>query len=177
MPSRPTPPSSRPVRRACAPSRPAASPQTGFTLVELLIVVLILAILAAIVVPSMTSSADEARRGRFCDSLRTFVTAAQWATEKNGEPIEDASSGELPAELAGLVKASSWEAATPLGGVWDSERDSFGVVSAVGVHYLNGGDPGDEEFLQVDALMDDGDLATGGFRKLGAGRYYFVVLD
>ena len=47
MPSRPTPPPPRLVRRASAPSRPAASPQTGFTLVELLIVVLILAMVFA----------------------------------------------------------------------------------------------------------------------------------
>jgi len=147
----------------------------GFTLVELLIVVIILAILAAVVIPQFSSSADEARRSRFVDNLRSFVSAASLVFEKNGEHIEDGSSGVLPAELANYIKAASWEHGTPMGGVWDSERDSFGVVSALGVHYLSGGNPGDEEFVAVDALLDDGSLSSGAFQKLGDGRYYFIM--
>jgi prepilin-type N-terminal cleavage/methylation domain-containing protein len=149
----------------------------GFTLVELLIVVVILAILAAVVIPQFSNSADEARRGRFADNLRTFVSAAQIAAEKSGDSIEDGSSGVLPAELADYVKPASWENGTPMGGVWDSERDSFGVASAIGVHYLSGGDPGDEEFVEVDSLLDDGSLSSGAFQKLGDGRYYFILKD
>lgn len=41
--------------------RPRKGPQKGFTLVEILIVVVILAILAAIVIPQFTSAAAESR--------------------------------------------------------------------------------------------------------------------
>ncbi len=30
---------------------------------------------------------------------------------------------------------------------------------------------------QIDAAMDDGDLATGGFRKIADDRYYMVVVE
>jgi hypothetical protein len=29
----------------------------------------------------------------------------------------------------------------------------------------------------LDAMVDDGELATGGFRKLADTRYYFVLAD
>jgi prepilin-type N-terminal cleavage/methylation domain-containing protein len=149
----------------------------GFTLVELLIVVVILAILAAVVIPTFKDASKESKRNRFVDNLRTFITAAQYATEKNGDVIEDASSGNLPAELAGLVPASSWENGTPMDGVWDSEKASFGFASSIGVHYSSGTNPGDAEWTQVDALVDDGDLTTGAFRKLASDRYYFILKE
>ena len=156
---------------------PYRKPTAGFTLVELLIVVVILAILAAIVIPMMNSSSDETKRSRFADNLRSFVTAAQIAAAKNGDDIEDASSGTLPVELAPYIKASSWEKGTPLGGVWDSEKTSFGVASAIGVHFNTGVNPGDSEMEQVDNLLDDGVLSSGTFRKFASDRYYFVLVD
>ncbi|WP_372760391.1 type II secretion system protein, partial [Litorivivens sp.] len=43
--------------------------QSGFTLVELVIVVLILSVLAAIVIPQFTSSTDDAKRAALDSSL------------------------------------------------------------------------------------------------------------
>lgn len=149
----------------------------GFTLVELLIVVVILAILAAIVVPSMSSSSDEARRARFAENLRAFVTTAQYAAAKNEDDIEDASSGVLPVELQPYIKALAWESGTPLGGVWDSEKSSFGVTSAIGVHFISGNAPDDAEMALADAIIDDGILTSGAFRKLADGRFYFVLVE
>jgi prepilin-type N-terminal cleavage/methylation domain-containing protein len=149
----------------------------GFTLVELLIVVVILGILAAIVVPSMSSSSDETRRARFAENLRTFVTTAQYAAAKNDDDIDDASSGVLPVDLQPYIKAKAWESGTPIGGVWDSEKASFGVASALGVHYLSGGAPDDAEMALVDGIIDNGNLSTGAFRKLAADRFYFVLVD
>jgi prepilin-type N-terminal cleavage/methylation domain-containing protein len=165
-----------------APLAPRSTPRGfvrrhGFTLVELLIVVVILAILAAVVIPTFNDASAESKRNRFVDNLRSFITAAQYATEKNGDTIEDASSGTLPTELAGLVPAHSWENGTPMDGVWDSEKASFGFASSIGVHYLTGTNPGDAEWTQVDALVDDGDLTTGAFRKLASDRYYFIIKE
>jgi len=151
--------------------------QQGFTLVELLIVVVILAILAAIVVPSMSSASDETRQARFAENLRNFVTTAQYAAIKNQDDIEDASSGVLPVDLQPYIKAKTWENGTPMGGVWDSEKSSFGITSALGVHYLSGGAPDDAEMVAVDAIVDNGDLSTGAFRKFAADRFYFVLVE
>jgi len=57
----------------------------AFTLVEILIVVVILGILAAIVVPQFTSAADEARGGNVQTQISTLETQLElWAARNNG---------------------------------------------------------------------------------------------
>lgn len=38
-----------------------------------------------------------------------------------------------------------------------------------------GGRPDDREMRDVDALLDDGDLATGTFRQFDSDRFYYIV--
>ncbi len=58
----------------------------GFTLVEILIVVVILGILAAIVVPQFTNAANEARGGNVATQESTLQTQIElWAARHNGE--------------------------------------------------------------------------------------------
>lgn len=67
---------------------------------------------------------------------------------------------------------------TPLGGVGDSELDSFGVWSAIGVHFDGiGATPGTAEMAEVDDVIDDGDVTTGAFGQLAADRYDFVIQE
>lgn len=57
----------------------------GFTLVEILIVVVILGILAAIVVPQFTNAANEARGGNVATQESTLQTQIElWAARNNG---------------------------------------------------------------------------------------------
>lgn len=58
----------------------------GFTLVEILIVVVILGILAAIVVPQFTNAANEARGGNVATQESTLQTQIElWAARHNGQ--------------------------------------------------------------------------------------------
>lgn len=57
----------------------------GFTLVEILIVVVILGILAAIVVPQFTNAANEARGGNVATQESTMTSQIElWAARNNG---------------------------------------------------------------------------------------------
>ncbi|MFT5423789.1 MAG: general secretion pathway protein G [Phycisphaerales bacterium] len=57
----------------------------GFTLVEILIVVVILGILAAIVVPQFAGAANEARTGNVVTQTNTIETQLElWAARNNG---------------------------------------------------------------------------------------------
>jgi prepilin-type N-terminal cleavage/methylation domain-containing protein len=150
----------------------------GFTLVEILIVVIILGILAAIVMANVGGATEDSRRGAFVSSLKTFVHLEAGFRAETGNYLEDASSGVCPAGFERFIYPGDWESGTPIGGVWDSQRDEDGIVSAIGVHFSGAGITRDDDYMiTVDRIFDDGDLATGGFRKLNVGRYYFVIAE
>ncbi len=148
----------------------------AFTLVEILIVVVILGILAAIVVPQFSSASEESRRAAFVTELQVFVGAAEHYAAREGSWVPDGPSGVCPDEFRSYIDDADFEAGTPVLGVWDTERNDSGVTSAVGVHFDNGGEAKDDAYMTlVDELFDDGDLNTGMFQKLAANRYYAII--
>jgi prepilin-type N-terminal cleavage/methylation domain-containing protein len=150
----------------------------GFTLIELMVVLGILGLLASIVIANAKDFRDDAGQAAFVTSGTMFADAARRFHLRTGEYPEDSRSGDLPTGFGDYVEANRWVGGTPIGGVWDSERHLFGIISAVGVHFNGTGDTRDDAFMQqIDAITDDGDLATGGFRKIANNRYYFIVAD
>lgn len=146
-------------------------------MIEILVVVVILGVLAAIVVPQFADAAGDSQQSVFAANLRQYADAAQLFMFDTGEFPEDASSGALPSGFGNYVDAAKWSAGTPIGGVWDTEADDLGGVrSAVGVHFDGtGATRGDMFMREIDTMIDDGDLATGAFRKFEDGRYYYIV--
>lgn len=72
----------------------------GFTLVEILIVVVILGILAAIVVPQFTNAANEARVGNVATQVSTIENQLElWAARNNGAYPDLATAGETWQDL------------------------------------------------------------------------------
>ncbi len=152
--------------------------RTGFTLMEVLIVVLILGVLAAMIIAQFAGATDDAQRTAFIANGRIFREQAKHFQLDNGEYPEDASSGSLPDGFGYYVQEDKWVGGTPIGGVWDAELNSFGLTSSIGVHFYGAGQTRDDAYMrQIDAAMDDGDLATGSFRKIAGDRYYLVVVE
>lgn len=148
----------------------------GFTLVEILIVVVILGVLAATVIAQVSGMSVEASRSAFAQQIRILRDASHAYRVKHGDWPQDSSSGQLSEGLFEFVKASSFQSETPIGGVWDIENNDSGVGFAVGVHFNGTGTTRDEEFMiTIDEMIDDGNLETGSFREIAANRYYDVI--
>jgi len=152
-----------------------AHTRNAFTLVEILIVVVILGILAAIVVPRFVDAGQDAKIGAFVASLKTYADTCEYYNIKEGQYPGDGGSGMVPAGLESYLDVSEFESGTPLGGVWDTEYMDSGVSAAVGVHFFNSPNPGDVVMIRVDETFDDGDLSTGLFQKLAGDRYYYIL--
>lgn len=152
--------------------------KNGFTLIEILIVVVIIGVLAAIVISQFRDASDDAMRATFLINGKTFVESAMRFQLDTGQFPEDSGSGALPAGFEQYVQAEKWIGGTPIGGVWDCELNSFSITSAIGVHFNGTGMTRDNIYMQeVDAMIDDGDLATGGFQQIANDRYYFIIKD
>tara|TARA_R110000782_G_scaffold73091_1_gene146083 strand:+ start:2028 stop:2546 length:519 start_codon:yes stop_codon:yes gene_type:complete len=148
----------------------------GFTLVEILVVVVILGILAAVVVPAFSGATEESRKGAFIADLKSLADAAEVVAARTGRYPADSGSGQFPPELDGYIREEDWTRGTPIGGVWDIELNENGVTSAIGVHFMNVPVPEDAFMEDIDTRIDDGDLDTGVFRRLtDASRFYWVI--
>ena len=148
--------------------------ESGFTLVEIMIVVAVIALLAAIAVPGFTRARKRAQNAKFINALRIGSDAADlYAIENNGKYPPDVSRGIVPPELASYLDPTfDWTASTPIGGRWDWE---FGVHSVQAAISVVEGPDDVERMTEIDRQYDDGNLDTGRFRRLGADRYAVIV--
>ncbi len=145
----------------------------GFTLVEILVVVIILGILAAIVVPRLSRASVDARVNTFAKNLKTYGMQLELYHDRFGEWPPDRQPGEFPQELADQLQAERWQNPSPLGGSWDWDHDVFGITAGISIF-----EPTENEstMAQIDKLIDDGDLDTGHFRRRDQG-YIFVLRE
>ena len=155
--------------------KPAIHRRQGFTLIEIMVVVFVLGVLAALMVPAFTRYMHNTKATTFAKDISTLAAAGNQYAMESGLWVEDSASGTFPPELEGYFSQRKFELGSSLGGVWDFENYDLGdFTSAVGVH---GPNLGDEIFAMVDQRIDDGNLRTGIFQKLASDRYYLVIED
>ena len=176
---RPTPVSARAIshKRANNPSLsvpPRVEPRAaraGFTLVELLIVVAIIAIIAAVSIPSLLRSRAAANEGATVGTLRTAATfqavfRSQGEVDQNADGVgEYALLGELSSELA--LRPGTSRIANP---IYMSQQFNTGGNTGNGVAskcgffyriYLSNATPGDLTATGTDKELG-GNSAIGG---------------
>jgi type IV pilus assembly protein PilA len=138
----------------------------AFTLVELMIVVAIIGLLAAIAIPAFAKARSSAQNGRYIADLRTAKGAfMQYCIERGNYP-PDRTPGIIPPGMEDYLGRFPWMSANSLGGMWDWDYRQFSCVAGVSVYQ-----PAVplQQMQQIDRTIDDGDLATGSFRQRSAG--------
>ena len=145
-------------------------PVRGFTLVEIMIVVVIIGLLAALAMPAFNRVRKQARIGAFVNDLRIGRAGFEaYALEKGRWP-PDGSSG-MPAEINGYISLAKFNGPTPLGGNWDWDFNQFGFAAGLSV-YTPTADVATMRI--VDQRIDDGNLTTGLFRSRSQGYIYIL---
>jgi prepilin-type N-terminal cleavage/methylation domain-containing protein len=142
----------------------------GFTLVEIMIVVVIIGLLAALGVPAIARVKSQAVAKRYLNDVRQIASGAErYAMEFGQFPPNGI--GAIHPNLRGYVPDSLFGTTTPLGGVWDWDYQQNGITASISVYQYT---VTDEQLLAIDRSMDDGDLNTGNFRKASS-KAIFVI--
>lgn len=141
----------------------------GMTLMEIMIVVLILGILAALVLPTITQARTKSKLTATATDVRNFATALERYRVDHGDYPAHVGYRQIPAALYDYFPLKGYTD-TPLGGPWDythyvpAQSTISGQAFSVSVRMRF-----DEQYyLPLDQLMDDGDLTTGAIQQFNA---------
>ncbi|MEO0511104.1 MAG: type II secretion system protein [Verrucomicrobiota bacterium] len=151
-----------------------ANRTSGFTLVEIMVVVVIIGLLATLAVPAIQRAREQSQNSRFANDMRVLVGQLETYITEVGTYPEDSTSGVIPSGFSPYIHANQWNDGPSIGGVWDVERDSYGVTLAIGVHQFT---VTNEQIVKFDQKYDNGNVSTGDYRMLDGDRYYFIVAE
>ena len=113
------------------------TPKKGFTLVEIMIVVVIIGLLAALAIPAFQRVRDTARVNSFLNDIRVLEYAFEVYTLEEGSWPEDVHGGVMPPEMEGLFSEELFTEPTPIGGIWDYD-EHIAAHGIVGVSIQSG---------------------------------------
>lgn len=149
----------------------------AFSLIELLVVIVVIGILAAVVVPNTIMAGDTARVAAAGEDLRAIEKAIEGYRNKTGKWPSNAGTAVLPTELESyFTKSNPFDKVTPIGGMYDYDGTSGTRGPLIKVVGTSGNAVvADATLLQLDEEMDDGDLSTGRIIKSSSQIHYFIV--
>ena len=153
--------------RRSAPTQP----DHGFTLVEIMVVVVIVGILAAIAIPTFVHFRRNTQNNRFINDVRTFAQAFETYAMKNGRWPPSAAAGAVPTGMSGEFRDDNWSAVNSLGGRWNWDYKTNGVTAGISVTAATADEA---QMTEIDKKMDDGSLSAGNLVKNGERLTYIL---
>ncbi len=144
----------------------------GFTLVELMITLAITGILAAGVINSYRDYIVRAQMTDLAAQFGAYQRVFDGFKEINGFYPQDATMGQTPSNANGInIDLARWQTPTFAGGLWNWEGPDNHSYAGIAI---SGASATEEEMIQLDAILDNGDLTTGRFRRIGSDYTYII---
>lgn len=154
--------------------------KSGFTIIEIMIVVAIIGTLAIIAIPSFINARQSSQNASFLNSLRLLSQELELYTiqEDKGDYPPDAPAATMPPAFDGHpIRSFSWTDTTPIGGNWDwdhaANRGEKVYGCYAGISVINPGRTS-TQMEDIDERVDDGNLAQGKFRQHASGYIYVI---
>lgn len=149
-----------------APHRTGHAASRGFTLVEIMVVVVIIGLLAALALPAFQRSQRASQNSRAINDFRIFAQAFEVYNTQNGTWPPNAAAGVVPTGMSKDFKEDTWRAPiNVLGGRWNWDVNRSEFLAGVSV---SGATVSDEQLIEIDTKLDDGNLSTGFFQKISS---------
>ncbi len=155
----------------CTEERAKRVKNSAFTLIELLIVIVLLGILAAVVIPAVGNHTEDSKVTATIANVQALQQAAVLAKLATGAWPPDEKARILPSDMEPFLPANAFAMPPPVGGMYDWQG-SWGATAAVSIY--NAQFPF-ELWTKIDVEIDDGDLLTGCVRLVNGSFLYFIV--
>ncbi len=147
-----------------ASHRPSHVASRAFTLVEIMVVVVIIGLLAALALPAFQRSQRASQNARAINDFRIFVQAFEVYNTQNGQYPANAGAGVIPTGMSKDFKEDTWQAnPNVLGGRWNWDLNRPEFIAGVSI---SGATVSDAQLMEIDSKLDDGNLSTGFFQKI-----------
>lgn len=157
-----------------AASTPRGRPEgasSGFTLVEIMTVVVIIGLLCAVAIPAISRLKRNAQSNRFISDLRAFSQAFETYSVRTGQWPPDGTPAVVPTGMSGEFRNAAWIANSSIGGQWDWDYKQFGFTAGISIYQPT---VPVTQMQEIDKKIDDGNLNTGHFRARTSGYIYIL---